>query len=317
MLELFAKFRPHRFPGYNDLGKDDSAPAPVYVAPSEGMTASDYQAAAAATGQANIEAARQATKANRVNQYTPYGNLTYTDLGNDRWRSDMSLSPSQQSLLDQQTSTSLGLGNTMNRALGYTQDALNSPFDKSDLPTIGVTPDVAGREAVTAALLERQQPTFDRNRQQKENSLLVTGHNPGGEAWKAAQDDLSRAENDARLAAIGAGGAEQSRLFGLGSSARQNALQEKSFLRNEPLNTLNAVRTGAQVTMPTFQNVPQQSTTQGANYLGAQSAFGSNQMQNAGNAYSSQLAAYNASQANNNNMMSGLFGLGSAALGLF
>lgn len=40
--------------------------------------APDYTAAANATAAGNLEAARAATQANRINQYTPYGSLTYT-----------------------------------------------------------------------------------------------------------------------------------------------------------------------------------------------------------------------------------------------
>jgi hypothetical protein len=48
------------------FGKSDPPPAP------------DYTAAANATAAGNLEAARYATEANRINQYTPYGSLEYT-----------------------------------------------------------------------------------------------------------------------------------------------------------------------------------------------------------------------------------------------
>jgi hypothetical protein len=48
------------------FGKNDAPPAP------------DYAAAARATAQGNLEATRAATQANRINQYTPYGTLTYS-----------------------------------------------------------------------------------------------------------------------------------------------------------------------------------------------------------------------------------------------
>lgn len=276
------------------FGGNDPPPAP------------DYTGAAVATAAGNADAARIGAKANRVSQYTPYGNMVYTQpnpADPDIWRADVTLSPDQQQLLDKQNEISIGLGDTMNRGLGYVQDILDKPFDTSKLPAQTVTPDVAGREAITAALLERQQPQFDRTRQQKENDLLVRGFNPGTEAWKSAQDDLNRAENDARLTAMMAGGQEQSRLFGLGQSARERALQEEAFLRNEPLNTLNAVRTGAQVTNPTFAAVPQQQTTRGPDLLGATTAQ-----------YQGQLGAYNAQQAGSNSLMNGLFSLGGQAL---
>lgn len=274
-----------------DLGKSDPPPAP------------DYTGAAVATAAGNADAARIAAKANRVSQYTPYGSSIYTDLGDDKWRQDITLSPEQQQMLDQQNQISLGLGSTMNQGLGYVQDMLDSPLDTSGFTQVDPA-SVAGREQVTAALLERMQPGMDRAREQKENALLIQGHNRGGQAWEATQDDIARAENDARLAAVQAGGTEQSRLLGLQQAQRQNQLAETQTVRNEPLATLNAVRTGAMPTNPQFTNVPQQATTQGPNLLGA-----------AQSQYGAQMNAYNADQASGNALMSGLFSLGGAALG--
>jgi N-methylhydantoinase A/oxoprolinase/acetone carboxylase beta subunit len=50
-------------------------------------------------------------------------------------------------------------------------------------------------------------------------------------------------ENDLLAAATTQG-------FGVGQQDRQTDLQEQAYLRNEPLNTLSAVRTGAQVQGP-------------------------------------------------------------------
>lgn len=283
-----------KHPGCNDLGKSSPPPAP------------DYTGAANATAAGNLDAARLTTKANRINQNTPYGNLTYSHSGSDPdagWTQTTSLDPTQQKLLDQQNQTSLALGNTMDKGVGYVQNMLDNPFDTSKLPDMPTTADNAGRDAMTQALLDRQQPMFDRQKSQAETNLLTRGFNPGGEAWKSAQDDLGRQQNDARLAAIQAGGAEQSRMFGLGTQARQNALEEQSFLRNEPLNTLNAVRTGAQVTGPQFQNVPMQQGVAGPDLLGAANATGQ---------YNQGI--YNAQQAGQAGLTGGLFGLGAAAL---
>lgn len=329
----------------------------------------DYKAAAEATARGNLEAARVNAKANRVSQYTPYGNLVYTTgsgeptfdqsgydkayanyqkqleswnnapaynrggnilpqfgsssqssrppqplapdknafwLKNgdpDRWTSTVSLSPAQQQLLDKQNEISLGLGNSMSKALGYVNDRLETPFDESKIPVNSITPDVAGKEDVVAALMERQRPQFEQARSKQESDLMARGFNPGTSGWNARFDDLGRNENDARLAAILAGGQEQSRLFGLGQQARQQALQEQSFLRNEPLNTLNAVRTGAQVTNPTFQATPQQAFTPGADYLGA-----------AQQGYQADLNASNAKNAAKGNMFGGLAGIGGSVL---
>jgi hypothetical protein len=92
----------------------------------------------------------------------------------------------------------------------------------------------------------------------------------------------------------------------LSNQARQQGLQEQAYLRNEPLNTLSAVRTGSQVTGPQFVNSFNQATTQGPDLLGAQ------QMN-----YNAQMGAYNAQQAGQNSMTSGLMGLAGAGVMAF
>lgn len=275
--------------------------------------APDYTGAAVATAAGNADAARIAAKANRVSQYTPYGNLIYKNGINgdqDQWSATTELSPAQKALLDQQNKISLGLGNTMDQGLGYVKNMLDKPLDTSSFTKVDA-PTVAGREAVTAALLDRMQPGMDRSRQQRESALMIQGHNRGGEAWNALQDDLSRAENDARLGAVQAGGAEQSRLFGLQDTSRRNQLAETQTLRTEPLNTLNAVRTGAQVTNPSFANVPNQATVGGPDLLGAARAqYGAGM-----DVYNANMNAQNAAAQQNSNMMGGLFSLGGMAMG--
>jgi hypothetical protein len=78
-----------------------------------------------------------------------------------------------------------------------------------------------------------------------------------------------------------------------------------AYQRNEPINTLNAVRSGSQVTTPNqfYVNAPQQATTAGADLLGA-----------AGMTGNANIAAANAQNAQQNAMMQGLFSLGGAAL---
>jgi hypothetical protein len=84
---------------------------------------------------------------------------------------------------------------------------------------------------------------------------------------------------------------------------RQASIQEQAYLRSLPLNELNALRTGAQVTNPTFTNAPQQNYTAGPDMLGA-----------ANSTYQAALNSTNAQNAGEGNFMSGLFGLGGAAL---
>lgn len=92
----------------------------------------------------------------------------------------------------------------------------------------------------------------------------------------------------------------------LANQARQQGFGELSYMRNEPLNTLNAVRSGAQVTMPSFMNTPQQAVTAGPDYLAATNAQ-----------YANQMAGYNAQQAAQSNLMGGLMGLGGTLGGAY
>lgn len=264
------------------FGKDSSPPP-----------APDYTGAAIATAAGNADAARIAAKANRVSQYTPYGNSIYTDLGNDLWRQDVTLAPTQQKLLDYQNNASLGLGSLTEKGLGYVSDMLDNPFDTSQLAAKQVNPGQSYQDAI----MSRLQPQWDRKQQQLETQLVNQGiTDRGSEAWGNALNDFNQARNDAEVAATLQG-------MGFGQQARQQDLQEQAFLRNEPLNTLNAVRTGSQVTNPTFSNVPQQQTTAGPNLLGAAQAQGQYDQ-----------GVYNSQVASDNAMMNGLFTLGSAAL---
>ena len=79
--------------------------------------------------------------------------------------------------------------------------------------------------------------------------------------------------------------------------------QLASALRNQNLNELNALRTGSQVTNPTFNSYAQQSTTAGPDMLGAAKA-----------GYDAQVDGVNAANANSAGMMKGLFGLGTSAM---
>lgn len=91
----------------------------------------DFAGAAQATAAGNLESARLAARANRVDQFTPYGSLTYTDLGNDRWRQDMRLTPQAQQALNQQLDLNQKYGEVAN--IGF--DRARSIFENPQLNT--------------------------------------------------------------------------------------------------------------------------------------------------------------------------------------
>jgi hypothetical protein len=268
------------------MGKSASAPPPP-----------DYTGAAKETAAGNLEAARANIAANRVNQYTPYGSLEYEVSGEDKfgnpmWKATQSLAPAQQQLLDYQNQASLGLGELTGKGLGYVSSMLETPFDVSKLPSTGFNPSQTYQEAY----MQRLAPQLQQGRDKLQQDLANRGIDIGSEAYDRAMQSQAQRENDLLLGATTQG-------FGVGQQARQQGLQEQAYLRNEPLNTLNAVRTGSQVQGPTFVNPAQQANTAGADILGA------TQM-----GYNAQMNAANAQNAANNAMTQGLFSLGGAAL---
>jgi hypothetical protein len=257
------------------LGKDSSPPP-----------APDYTGAAQATASGNLEAARAATAANRVNQYTPYGSQTYTQLGPDQWRSDIDLSPTGQQLLGYANNAAVGLGQQTGQALGRVNNTLSQPFDQS---SVG---DVADQSY--AAQTARLDPQWAQNTESQQAQLANQGLVPGGEAYDNAMRVFNQGKNDAY---------SQARQAAIGTMPQ--TFQLAQALRSQPLNELNALRTGSQVTNPTFTPVPQQQTTPGANYLGAAQAQGGYDQ-----------GVYNQGVASNNAMVGGLFSLGGALAGM-
>ena len=138
--------------------------------------------------------------------------------------------------------------------------------------------------------------------QQQQNQLANLGFSN-----TAAQQDFAN-----RQAQLQMNNAIQQQMFGnqatqaeLANRARGQGFQELAYQRNEPINTLNAVRSGSQVTTPNqfYVNAPQQATTTGADYMSAAQATGN-----------ANIANTNAQNAYQNALMSGFFKLGSAGM---
>lgn len=86
-------------------------------------------------------------------------------------------------------------------------------------------------QATYDRLVNLMSPELDDRRRRLENRLAVMGHAPGGEGFGLESDRLNRIENEAltnaALESVGAGRAEQSRLFGIDKAIRDQQLQER------------------------------------------------------------------------------------------
>ena len=264
--------------------------------------APDYAGAAAATAAGNLAAARQATAANRVNQTNPYGSITYSQTPtNDAngvlnpdagWSMNTTLSPTQQRQFDVNNQINEQLGGVAQQGLGYVQSALDKPLGAAnELSTSAGDPQLLQQNVQNALYKNATQyldPQFAQSDTALESKLANQGITRGSEAYNAAMlnqgNARQQAYESARNSATGqAVGAAQG-MFGqnLQNSQLQNATSAQDFasrqaLQQNPLNMLNAVRTGQQMntaTLPTQQNVAMQQGTAGPDLLGAATATG-------------------------------------------
>jgi len=221
----------------------------------------DYVGAAQTTAAGNLDTARAAAAANRVNQYTPYGSLEYTHkgTGDDGWSATQTLSPAEQQKLTQTNALETGLLSTAQQGLGYVNQTLGAggKLNESTLAQPGIS-----GQTVQDAVMSRLQPQMEQNRESLRTRLANQGLMEGSEAYRAATQDQSQQENDLYTQAALQG-------INTGLTARQQGIQEQYTAQDRPLNIVNALRTGNQVQTPQFVNVPQQQTTAGADILGA------------------------------------------------
>jgi hypothetical protein len=286
----------------------------------------DYAAAAKQQGEANLNSAIATNVMGRVNQITPDGSLTYQDIGfytlPDGTRVPLTqmtttLSPGQQKLYDQNLAISQQLNDLAEQGIGYVGSMVNTPFDTQGLaqrPTSlpGSGDYGAQRDAVTNALIARMNPELDRQEESLRTRLANQGLEIGGEAANRELFNFGQTRNDALISALLAGGTEQSRMQSMdlnaanyANRARDAGLQEQAFLRSEPLNTLNALRTGNQVSMPNFTSTSSASVQAAPIYDAVADRYQA-ELQN----FQTRMQGYNA-------LMGGLAGLAGSAASAF
>ena len=269
------------------IGKDEAPPPP------------DYTAAANATAAGNLAAAQAAAAANRVNQVTPYGNLNYTQTGQDSygnpmWTATQTLAPEQQKIASQQAQLSSGLLNTAQQGLDYAGNLMAKPgIDQSQLPSTGFNPGQSYQDAMMARL----EPQIGRENQSFEQDMANKGIGAGTQAYNTAKQLLAQNQNDRYNQATVQG-------LNAGLTANQQAFAQQGYNQMQPINVINALRTGSQVASPQYVNPSQQATTSGPDLLGA-----------AGQQYNAQLGQTNANNAAASGFMGGLMNMGAAYLG--
>lgn len=217
--------------------------------------APDYAAAASATAAGNVDAARLATKANRVNTYTPYGSQTFQQRDNDPdlWQSNITLDPRAQKTLDSQLALSQNLGKLGTDTVGRVDQQYGQPMDMNSVQ--------ATQDQAYKAQTSRLDPQWAANDEQQAARLSNQGITQGSEPYMNAMRTYGQSKNDAYMQARNAAINQAPQTYQLASA-----------IREQPLNELNAIRTGAQIQNPQFQPYGNQQTTAGPDLLGAANA---------------------------------------------
>jgi hypothetical protein len=256
--------------------------------------APDFTGAAQATSAGNLQNAQNAFQQNMINQYTPYGSLTYKQTGTNAqgqpiYSATQSLSPEQQNIYNQQTALSGGL-------MGLANQGLNGMriggVDMSQLPSTGINPGQSYSQAMMAQL----QPQLNMQRNSLNQNLANQGIPIGSEAWRNAQTQQAQNENQLLNNAITSG-------MGVGLQANNQAYNQMANNQMMPINQINAIRAGSGVQGPNYVNTPQMQAVAGPDYSGA--AAQQNQF---------NMNMYNQQAARQNALMGGLFSLGAAAI---
>lgn len=246
--------------------------------------APDPAATAAAQSKSNRETATTQYELGATNQIAPQGTSTYRQIGTwadgtPRFEQTTALSAPEQSIYDTGTKTRQNLAD-----IGSTQSAkigalLDTPFNV----------DTATADKIQGIQNEFLDPQWTRQQEAQKSELINAGIRPGTEAYTRANQDFSTNRQRAY---------DQSFLDSY-NTGQQAALTQ----RNQPINEITALMSGSQVSQPNFGATPAPGVAP-TDYIGA---VGQNLAQ--------QNVGYQGQLATNMGINSGLFGLGSAALG--
>lgn len=269
--------------------------------------APDPKQTAAAQTASDKETAWYNAQLQNMDQITPYGTLTYQNLGTvdaPKWQSTIALSPEQQQLYNTQAASENALASLGADQLGRIRQNVSTPFSYDGL---GDAPTAQSVEQLSQqgqeALMSRLNPQFGYDEEALRTRLINQGIGQNSEAYNREMDRFNQAKNDARMQAILQGANYGGTLQNQALARRNQGIQEYTTQRNAPLNEYTAMTSGAQIQNPSFSS----GGNQGINPVDYTSLV--NQQ------YQQQLGNYNAKVAGQNSTMGGLFSLGSAALG--
>ena len=260
------------------MGKPSAPPAP------------DYVGAANAQGAANKDAAIATAKLSNPWTSTPLGSRK-VDYSGKMTGDELvpyitdELTPLGQQRQDQENRMIAGLGGIAESGIGRVADSFNTPMDYS---SIGQLQDTAQE-----SILARLRPQIAQDEAALENKLANQGLQAGSEAYNNAYRTFNQGKNDAY---------SQAALQAI--NLQPQLMQQSLAIRNQPLNEMNALRTGSQVTLPQFQQFS------GAN-VGAAPIYSATAQTG-----QDALSQYNSQMSYNSALINGLMQAGGTGAGL-
>lgn len=290
------------------MGKSaPSAPAaPDPAAESAAQTASNQQTALYNFG------------LNNPNTTSPLGNLTFTtDTSNPnepQTSENISLSPAEQTLLNQYEANQTQQGSTAGTALNNVTGMMNTPYNLAGAvqPTMSQANQQQDLTNSENALYGQQtqflDPQFNNEQAQLTSQLANQGIPMGSAAYNNAMTQFANQKQQAYQGAMDSatsgGAAYQAQLSqtGLANQAQQAQLYTQQY--QEPLSLYSSLISGTQPNMPQFSGLNPSSAAP-TNVLGAYQ----NQYNGQLNAYNAQVGASNSSSAGT----TGLIGAGISA----
>lgn len=239
-----------------------------------------YQTAAAQTA-SNKDTAGYQSRLNMVNQSTPYGSVSYNQTGTDSatgapiYTATTSLSQPMQNLVDSNISNSTKSSGIASNLMDNVSAKLSQPVDLS-YGANEARLDQLGRNTID--------PQFQQAGNELQSSLMARGITPGSEQWNYAMTQFGNQKNNA--------------YNNLYLQGHQTAVNDALTEHNQPLNELNALQSGSQVSQPGVGQTAATPQTQvaGTNVAGLVEQNYQNEL------------------ANSNATMGGLFGLGGTLL---
>lgn len=217
-----------------------------------------------------------------------------------QWGLDISLSPDQQAALDSQQRIGAARSGLAEDMFSRVSGELGQAPDWGSVPGMPDTQQARqlGFDSAYGQAASRLDPMWEQKSEAFQSQLMNQGLRPGTKAYDTAMANLGRDRNDAYQSAINNANLQGEQFaageFSRGLTGRQQGISELLQRRGTSLNEVNALLSGAQVSMP---GMPSYSSTAGVsqtpNLMGAGQA-----------GYSAGMDQFNAQQAQMQNLMS-------------